>query len=568
MSSLKLLDKTVAMCYILNEIRNVQSGEKMGVIYKVKTEIKNFILEQKKKQPVLSCRGLAALVQEKFQIKVSKSSINSLIKEAGLSMPVGRRRKKRRKLLEVLPKIQEEIKLLTQAISKTEEPVSKTEEPVTEEPVEVKSEEPKEIECSGAILLKAAAYLIGGTYYINGVIKRGLTQQGEDSLAKIESLLWSLLDKKLSQEGILSYLTELQSAMAIKLDTFQILSTIMQEVRGIKATLLDGGIFYLDGQLHTVWSTPQIPYDFNTTMYNIKSYINKYFYKDTPFLLGMAPGYDTPTPEFFNFILSFEAKEKIISKLTLYGNKFEGLEEIPFSQSKRRFFIFGLWPWQFVDYRKVKKLGEFRPFYFEALKKNFFIADIELELSQPNTNQLVTLKGFAIKTSLTEKTRLIILSNLTQQELMPERWLTTYLNHWPNLEETFKDFSRKLELFTYTASSQVAISIKSLNLNKEAPSDIKTLLDNYLEALDLYARWHFFPFEYENQDFSTMKERFYNLKGILKKEKDYILVTFLLPANYPYLAHLQYALRRMNEREIIFGDSKRLWLDIASAFLS
>jgi hypothetical protein len=567
MSSLELLDKTVVMCYILDEIRNVQSGEKMGVIYKVKTEIKNFLLEQKKNQPVLSCRRLAALAQEKFQIKVSKSSINSIIKEAGLSMPVGRRRKKRRRLLEIPPKIQEEIKLLTQAISKAEEPVSKTEEPVTEEPVEVKSEEPKELECTGAILLKAADYLIGGTYYINEAIKKGLTQQEEDSLAKIESLLWSLVDKKLSQEGILSYLTELQSVMTTKLDTFQILSTLMQEVRGIKATLLDGGIFYLDGQLHTVWSTLHIPYDFNTTIYNIKSYINKYFYKDTPFLLCMAPGYDTPTPEFFNFILSFEAKEKTISKLTLYGNKFEGLEEIPFSQSKRRFFIFGLWPWQFVDYRKVKKLGEFRPFYFEALKKNFYIADIELELSQPNTNQLVTLKGFAVKTSLTEKTRLIILSSLTQQELMPESWLTTYLNHWPNLEETFKDFSRKLELFTYTASSQVAISIKSLNLNREAPSDIKTLLDNYLEALDLYTRWHFLPFEYENQDFSTMKERFYNLKGILKKEKDYILVSFLPPANYRYLAHLQYALRRINEREIVFRDSKRLWLDIASAFL-
>lgn len=561
MSSLELLDKIAVVCYILDEIRNVQSGEKMGVIYKVNTEIKNFILEQKKNQPVLSCRGLAALAQEKFQIKVSKSSINSIIKEAGLSMPVGRRRKKKRRLLEVPPKIQEEIKLLTQAISKTEEPV-------TEEPVEVKLEEPKETECSGAILLKAVDCLIGGSYYINGEIKKGVAKQEEDSLAKIESLLWSLVDEKSSRENILSYLTELQSVMATKLDTSQILSTIMQEVRGIKATLLDGGTFYLDGQLHTVWSTPQIPYDFNATIYNIKSYINKYFYKDMPFLLGMAPGYDTPTPEFFNFILSFEAKEKTISKLTLYGNKLEELEEIPFSRSKRRFFIFGLWPWQFVDYRKVKKLGEFGPFYFAALKKNFYIADIELELSQPNTNQLVTLKGFAIKTSLTEKTRLIILSSLTQQEVMPESWLTTYLNHWPNLEETFKDFSRKLELFTYTASSQVAISIKSLNLNKEAPSDIKTLLDNYLEALDLYARWYFFPFEYENQDFSTMKERFYNLKGVLKKEKDYILVTFLLPANYPYLAHLQYALRRMNEREIIFGDSKRLWLDIASAFLS
>jgi len=550
----------------------------MGVIYKLRPEIKNFILEEKKANSLLSCRGLAILIENKFQVKISKSSINALFKEVGLSMPVGRRSKKKKTRIpqkEIFPSeklpLEEASPLALPAPEAPPPEAPPPEVPLPEEPKEtpipeVQIEPSLEIQpASGIILLKAADYLIRGSYYISEAIKTRLGRDESDLLTKIESLIYTPFSELSGQ--LQTYLNELQSVMATKLDTFQILSTIMQEVRGIKATLLDGGTFYLDGQLHTVWSTPQIPYDFNATIYNIKSYINKYFYKDVPFLLGMAPGYDTPTPEFFNFILSFEAKEKTISKLTLYGNKLEELEEIPFSRSKRRFFIFGLWPWQFVDYRKVKKLGEFRPFYFAALKKNFYIADIELELSQPNTNQLVTLKGFAIKTSLTEKTRLIILSSLTQQEVMPESWLTTYLNHWPNLEETFKDFSRKLELFTYTASSQVSLSLKSLNLNREAPSDIKTLFYSYLEALDLYTRWHFLPFEYENQDFSTMKERFYNLKGILKKEKDYILVTFSPPANYRYLAHLQYALRRINEREIVFRDSKRLWLDIASAFL-
>ena len=68
----------------------------MGVIYKLRDEVKEFIIGEKKANPHLSCRGLEEHVEEKFQIKVSKSSINALIKEAGLSAPVGRRAKKKR----------------------------------------------------------------------------------------------------------------------------------------------------------------------------------------------------------------------------------------------------------------------------------------------------------------------------------------------------------------------------------------------------------------------------------------------------------------------------------------
>lgn len=62
--------------------------------YKLKPEIANFILEQKKLNPTLSCRMLIPVVSEKFKITISKSSINSIIKEFNLSSKVGRRRLK------------------------------------------------------------------------------------------------------------------------------------------------------------------------------------------------------------------------------------------------------------------------------------------------------------------------------------------------------------------------------------------------------------------------------------------------------------------------------------------
>lgn len=345
----------------------------------------------------------------------------------------------------------------------------------------------------------------------------------------------------------------------MSLDIMRIISNILQEVRYIKVNLSGADVVYLDGQMHTLWSTPHIPYDFSSTIYNIKSYINKYFSQNAPFILFMAPGYDTPTKEFFSFISGLDIGDKGISRLTLCGNKFEELEVIQLESGKRRFFIFGLWPWQFVEFRKIKKIEEFKPFYFEGLKKDFYVAEIEIELSQPITKQAVTLRGAAFKTNPAEKTRLAMLSNLPSGAATPEELANIYLNHWPNPEEAFQDYSRKIERYTYTGDSQRFFSTESLDLNRDATAEIKTHFSKYLKALDLYVRWHFLPPGYETKDFSTMKERFYDLKAILKKENDRLLITFLAPQGFAFQKELGYVLRRLNEREITFRDGKRLW---------
>jgi hypothetical protein len=63
----------------------------MGVIYKLREDVVSFIGDQKKNNPSISVRQLAALTSEKFQIKVSKSSVNDVLKKASLSSSVGRR---------------------------------------------------------------------------------------------------------------------------------------------------------------------------------------------------------------------------------------------------------------------------------------------------------------------------------------------------------------------------------------------------------------------------------------------------------------------------------------------
>lgn len=569
----------------------------MGVIYKLKPEIKDFILEQKKVFPIISCRKLSSLVQEKFQIKVSKSSINSLFKEADLSMPVGRRSKKKRICKEAVSGSQEEIKLLASPTTTLEQNPIEAVKPPTEpeKPVEVKQpvqieplveiakpeqiEEPVAVketilaqdrECSGAILLKAADCLTSCSYYICEAIKNRLNLENNDILARIEALifkplfepdnisgLWKLIGRELSVDTLNSYLTELQSVKSISLDVMRVISTAFQEVRCIKVSLSDGSVFYLDGQLHTVWSATYIPFDFIATIYNIKSYVNNYFFENSPFILFMAPGYDAPIKEFFNFTAGLDAKEKKVTRLTLYGNKFDELDTIHFERPGKHNYIFGLWPWQFVEYRKVISIGQFNPIHLEALNKDFYTASIEMEISQPDVQQSVTLKGYALKTNPSEKTRLVILHNPDYAETDPAKIIGNYLNRWPNFEEAFQDLSRKIEVFTYTAGTYKPIlSTEELNLEGAAAS-LKTLFNKYLLSLDLYVKRFFLPPEYQDKDFPTIKERFYNLSVSIKQQNNTSFVTFKLPPGYQFLKDLEYACRRLNEREISFAPGKK-----------
>lgn len=509
----------------------------MGVIYKLLPQIKDFIVEKKKENPDLSCRKTSSLVFNKFHLKLSKSSVNALIKQAGLSSPIGRRRKARRGAT-------------------------------------------IEAEGLGGLLLKAIDYSIGGSLSLNEVIKDALPKRDDPCL--LESLiyqplfkssadsqeiyssagLWPLVGKKYNPQDTLSYLQELQGIRTLANNIFKHITNLFKEVWFIKITFLDNSLLYMDAELRTVWSTPNIPFDFSSTIYKSLGNINKYLNKDSPFVFFTAPGYDIPTSEFFDFLMGQEAIQKKMVKITLYGYKMEELETIRCPGHEKRYFLFALWPWQFERYRKIKTNSEFRFFYFEPLQQEFYIAEGEIELSQPKSNQVVRLRGCILKSALNGKIKAIIPTNLPADKASLEEIVRLYLNRWPNLEEGFTDFSRKIELFTYTASSRKVFSTEKLISEGLGPLDIRAVLDYYLKSLDLYLRWHILPAEYEELDFSTTNQRFYQLKAKIKRKKDFQLVSFKLPKDYSFQKDLAYACQRLNEKEVISTDKKRLWFNI------
>jgi len=508
----------------------------MGVIHKIKPEVIDFILKSKAKNRNYSCRKLASLATEKFVVKISKSSINSLLKKSGLSMPVGRRRKAKRGIIE--------------------------------------------IEGLGVILLKAVDILIGGSPAISAAIQKRLGIEDKERLAKTNALIyqplfgyengpagagaglktvpWPIAERQFPAPEIEAYFKLLQGSPGMLPGVKHQIARLFQEVRCLRFDLASGNNFFLDGQLHSIWSTAHTPYDFSAPLPKVTSYIEKYFLKGGPFILSFSQGYDAPNKELFDFIASLNGELNRVNRALLYGNKLEELESISLAQNKKHPFVLGLWPWQYENYRKLKKLDDFSPFYCRPLKQRVYLARAEVELTFPSLSKEVLLRGCSLKLSPNRNVNVFVLSNIDEPELKINELADLYLGHWPNLEEGFQDFSRKIELFTYTSGSRRFFALEDMPREDQSPDRLEGILTNYLKALDLYARWHFFPLGYEDKDFTLCKERFYNLGGNLRKQKGQLIATFYPPKGYPFLKDLQYACRRINEREIFFSPSQQL----------
>lgn len=63
----------------------------MGVTYKIKDDVLQYILQRKKDSPKVSCQDISDEILTKFEVKVSKSSVYDALKEAGLIKPKERK---------------------------------------------------------------------------------------------------------------------------------------------------------------------------------------------------------------------------------------------------------------------------------------------------------------------------------------------------------------------------------------------------------------------------------------------------------------------------------------------
>ncbi|MBU4418682.1 MAG: hypothetical protein KJ594_02230, partial [Candidatus Omnitrophica bacterium] len=435
---------------------------------------------------------------------------------------------------------------------------------------------PEDRVCSGAILLKILDQMIGGSKQINAAICKGLGSQSEDSLQLVEALIFrplfgkgnlpplgDLIGRQYSLEKLDSYYAQVQQINNIKSEIAGIISNVFVEAKGVKVHFIDRSVIHLDGQLHSSWPATRFPFDFSNTVYDLKNKLNKHFLQGQPLVLFSPFGYDIFPKDFFNLLLNIGSKDNYPENLTLFGNQLEELEQIPLNPEHRCILVFGLWPWQFTSGRKVKRIGEFSLKHVAGIDQDLYLGEIEIDLLLVSLNQRLSLKGCAIKTNLQEKIRLVVL-NTDAQAMSLEELASTYLSHWPNFEEAFHDFSRKIELFSYAGDEQKFLSRDRFKIDaKELDLGLADIFRNYIKMLDLYLRWHFLPVEYTEKDLSFTSECFYNLPVKLISGQNKVKVRMLVSWDYQFLKDLEYLNCRLNERQLNTADGEILWFESA-----
>lgn len=569
--------------------------------YKLKPEIRDFIIKESKERPRLGCRKLVNLIQERFGLEVSKSSVNAILKEEGLSQAVGRPAaggaiakpasglplKKsspyqgeaaaaggagasgRGLTVEekpLLAKIEREISLTPRIIKNDKFPPALQQACRQIQVILAEEKSPREsVPGLGCWFLKASELCLGGLQAFSARLSLHLKEDVVELLAKNEALFYlsvlgleeitdthgfwektliAITGRKYSHTDIQAYLESLKQSGPLNLRLFAQESLEPKEVRWLKFVLEDGRSFFLDGSTRSIWSRSHIPLEFSQGLSKTRDYLRSAIIQDDSPLIGQAlPGFKAPPPAFLNFISAFcgQNPAQAIKKIEFYDNEdklIETLEPIPL---KRHYFILAVWPWQYPNRSILEKEG-LRLIGYKP----------EGNGGQPNSQS--RQKG--------DREILTILTNLPEEQGNNQRVMSLYLERWPNLEAGYHDFLDKIGHY-FELKKMNSLSEKSqIEMSKSEHISLNQILDFWRMKLNNFCRRHFLPLKYADADFSLLKERFYSLPGVVQTEEKTREIIFCRPQEASHYKDLIYACQRVNEADLRLGDGRRLKFEI------
>lgn len=511
---------------------------------KIDSSIKNYVLRRKKQQSDISCRTLALEASAKFKIKISKSSVNSLLKSELLSSPKGRRVqlvfKPSGESLNVgfsflygtglflgLPKILSEI-------------IAENHPAIKLKPASLES--------------IVEAWILAKAMY-NVPLER------IENYSKNE--IWFILGRK-ANKGHLKYFIE--TLKLIQVVNNQLVIRLLlgfHDVHFLRFTLADGTQFFLDGQLKSVWKDKNIPLNFCVTIDRINSYVKSNFSCSDPLVIFSARPEAMLAEETNNFIFGFDGSSpsKRIRKIEAFSPKGEVLNEASFVMPQRRRFIIGVWPWQYKAISELEKIPAQGSVTCDVNNSVFhYVEDVALYLQHTENNEVV-LRIIVLKTSKNGPARIGILTNLDAGEWDAEKVIRQYLKGHFDFETEHKQFLETVRAPLYfedfISSEKISNVIKRLSEAKEPDDFFSTLVD----ILNIYAQRLFFPSECSRWSLLKMKELFYKKKGHVKRDMvDDVLYKLFIDNNLEEKKILEYAIEKFNELNIRDPFSRKLWL--------
>lgn len=573
----------------------------MGVVYKLNPQVIEYIVGQKKDIPQISCRKLADLVSEKFQVKVSKSSINSILKGSHLSSPVGRRSRseKKDKKFEI-PDHQK--KRISEGLRKAVPPPQP--EPPQELPPEpplprkIPSVEPltKQELCDGmgSFILKAAQWELSNqpllAEFLRGFVNvRFLADlhplsdillflplfdiQSPESLSRYCGRgLWALsgLEGPLNSRQIIDFAQSFQNIRTLSVKMSNEKSQIFSEIGGFKFELQDKTEFLIDAQLLSTWSQNVHSLTSAPIKKAITTLSEVFVGNVQPVIVNGISGKESFAGSFYQMLAAFEnVHGKKIEKVALLDRQSREVANFPSVPDKKRLFMTCAWPWH-KEFEELSKDDPGRPRYFfsEAFGSGIYYSEMEIHLRLPTFDAekggAFPLRVVFLRNELKGRAVAALLSNIPAGELSAESLVGKYVERWPNMQEGFLEFLDNIKESGDHGRREGVPREPAQAGGRPAfgHPDIWHGIQTLLEDLNDYCQRHFFPKEYEQYDLETMKARFYSLPG-QAVEGDYFLKVALAPEEgFKDMKGLEYAVRRINENNIHNNFGKRLVLTI------
>lgn len=556
----------------------------MGVVYKLKPEIVDFIVQQKKEDPSLSCRALAEITEERFQQRVSKSSINNLLKDFKLSSPVGRRgpskKAKARGVRQKFSLSEAKKKELFSAVSQHRSAAPAKGRPLMEGMTEG----------AGSIFLKAAEWELSHQPVLQDILQEycpGLTEKNTYDMACLVSylkvfhvgssedlqkntvpLLWELrgADKQGLLQQVQTFLSQISKKDEFFLKFSLKIPQIFTQVLGFRYILKDGESFFIDGQNASIWKNIQtiFPTTLSSATERLAKIINNANFACFCSILPKNIEKFDGNSIFSNFFKCFNnVQSKKIQKIDIIAENGDILAEFDNIPQIKRDFIAAVWPWDdmfqvFLNSKDIVCEGK-----IDNHVAGKDISYKEMMIKWKCDGSLMPVRGVGIIEPFSNVPALVVISNMGPEKISARDLGRQYFQRWPNVEN-----GTCFSLLTKPAQWKAGLSAAKM---PEAPflpekffgrDPLWMAVDQLSILLDRFSRRRFFPEHYHDLDFETMNHRFYHLPGRVIEDGQRMVVDIQAPEASVYFRDFLSAARRLNESNVKNFSGKQVSINI------
>jgi len=569
----------------------------MGVIYKFKWEVIDFILRQKGENPDLSCRRLAQMVNQQFQMRVSKSSVNTILKNAQLSSPVGRRSLGEKKEPFAPSQMQEEVApkpiihaeiLPFPSAKKARRVVKKVSSKTDDHVSSVISREISTMalphDGMGCIFLKAVEWGLSPTPILGELLKdyvkgfsledidaasevllylNGFGLHDVDDLAQYQGTgLWKLnqLSSHFDYRIVTRFYKSLHNFDELGLRMAMEIDQLFTQVKALKIFCEDGQEIFLDAGFFRINNVQS-----DKTYYlqgNVLSNLTEQVISNRrPTLIKYAPGQTALSKEFHDFVACYEnrAGKKIIgvSIIDAEGQELSKFASIP---EQKRYFVIGLWPWQkefdmFLGHRVEKTQKEL---LHPLSQQKITLLEIEPGIVEDLTRHLSpAIRGCLINGGIGGNPIVTLLTNIPASQMSTEAVARSYLLRWPSIGQKEQNSPLK--------ALKENISTHSYSYGYDSyATGFGEQIAFLLRRLEQTCYHQFFSHWMGDRNDTTVEiSIYYKLSGYWQDQKDYFLVTLISSSlSSAERKTLEYAIMRLNESNVRDPSGRQVFVEM------